>query len=159
MPDTSFLSWPFFDERHRDFTSRLKDFTRDLHVSHDDVDAACRTLVRHLGEAGWLRAVAPAAYGGEGETFDVRTLCLARETLAYHDGLADFAFAMQGLGTGPVTLFGSEALKRRVLPGVVAGTRIAAFALSEPEAGSDVAALATTARIEGGEAILDGEKT
>ncbi|MGJ3261663.1 MAG: acyl-CoA dehydrogenase family protein [Salinarimonas sp.] len=159
MPDTSFLSWPFFDAGHRDFASRLKDFARDLRVSHDDVDEACRTLVRRLGEAGWLRAVAPAAHGGLFESFDVRTLCLAREILAYHDGLADFAFAMQGLGTGPVTLFGSEELKRRVLPGVVAGERIAAFALSEPEAGSDVAALATTARIEGGEAILDGEKT
>ncbi|WP_029032366.1 acyl-CoA dehydrogenase family protein [Salinarimonas rosea] len=159
MPDESFLRWPFFEDRHRDFASRLKDFAADLDVSHDDVDAACRTLVRRLGEAGWLRAVAPAAYGGEGDGYDVRTLCLARETLAYRDGLADFAFAMQGLGTGPVTLFGSDDLKRRILPGVVAGARIAAFALSEPEAGSDVAALATTARIDGGEAILDGEKT
>ncbi|MGP9820082.1 acyl-CoA dehydrogenase family protein [Salinarimonas sp. NSM] len=159
MPDESFLRWPFFEDRHRDFAIRLKDFAADLDVSHDDVDEACRTLVRRLGEAGWLRAVAPAAYGGQGETYDVRTLCLARETLAYHDGLADFAFAMQGLGTGPVTLFGSDALKQRILPGVVRGERIAAFALSEPEAGSDVAALSTSARIEGGEAILDGEKT
>ena len=159
MPDESFLSWPFFEERHRAFAGDLKAFARDLHVAHDDVDAACRTLVRRLGEAGILRAVAPAAYGGEGESFDVRMLCLAREILAYHDGLADFAFAMQGLGTGSVTLFGSEELKRRILPGVVKGERIAAFALSEPEAGSDVAALATTARIEGDEVVLDGEKT
>jgi acyl-CoA dehydrogenase len=159
MPDESFLSWPFFADRHREFARDLKAFARDLHVAHDDVDAACRTLVRRLGEAGILRAVAPAAYGGEGESFDVRMLCLAREILAYHDGLADFAFAMQGLGTGSVTLFGSEELKRRILPGVVKGERIAAFALSEPEAGSDVAALATTARIEGDEVVLDGEKT
>ncbi|GGK28891.1 acyl-CoA dehydrogenase family protein [Salinarimonas ramus] len=159
MPDTSFLHWPFLEERHREFASRVKDFAAELHVSHDDVDTACRTLVRRLGEAGLLRAVAPAAYGGAGETYDVRSLCLAREILAYHDGLADFAFAMQGLGTGPVTLFGSEELKSRILPAVVRGERIAAFALSEPEAGSDVAAMATSARIEGNEAILDGEKT
>ncbi|WP_349367572.1 acyl-CoA dehydrogenase family protein [Salinarimonas sp.] len=159
MPDESFLSWPFFEERHRAFARDLKEFARDLHVSHDDVDAACRTLVRRLGEAGVLRAVAPAAYGGEGEGFDVRTLCLAREILGYHDGLADFAFAMQGLGTGSVTLFGADELKRRVLPGVVKGERIAAFALSEPEAGSDVAALETTARIEGDTVVIDGEKT
>lgn len=159
MPDTSFLDWPFFEERHRAFARDLRDFARDVHVPHEDVDAACRTWVRRLGEAGHLRAVAPARYGGIGDTYDVRTLCLARETLAYRDALGDFAFAMQGLGTGPVTLFGSHEMKSRILPGVVAGERIAAFALSEAQAGSDVAALATTARIEGNVAILDGEKT
>ena len=111
------------------------------------MDASCRRLVRRLGEAGWLKAVVPQAYGGLTSSFDVRTLCLARETLAAHEGLAYFAFAMQGLGTGPITLFGSEALKDRYLPPVARGDAIAAFALSEPEAGSDVAAMSTTLEI------------
>ena len=162
MPDRSFLSWPFFEDRHRRFAAELATWTGDelVGIEHDDVDGACRELVRRLGEGGWLRAVVPEAYGGLAESFDVRLLCLARETLAYHEGLADFAFAMQGLGTGSITLFGDEALKARYLPAVADGTRIAAFALSEPEAGSDVAALATTATPDGNEHVrLDGEKT
>jgi acyl-CoA dehydrogenase len=161
--DTSFLSWPFFEDRHRQFAESLRDWAaREVHslVEHHDVDASCRNLVRRLGETGWLRAVVPQAYGGLSPTFDVRTLCLARETLAYQEGLADFAFAMQGLGTGPITLFGSEALKERYLPPVARGEAIAAFALSEPEAGSDVAAMSTTATPDGPDHVrIDGVKT
>ncbi|HEY8565030.1 MAG TPA: acyl-CoA dehydrogenase family protein [Beijerinckiaceae bacterium] len=163
MPDRSFLSWPFFAEQHARFASDLADWaTREVAplVDHHDVDGSCRRLVRALGEAGWLRAAVPQAHGGLFPSFDVRSLCLARETLAYHDGLADFAFAMQGLGSGPITLAGSEALKAAYLPRVARGEAIAAFALSEPEAGSDVAAMATTARPDGPDHVrLDGEKT
>jgi acyl-CoA dehydrogenase len=163
MPDLSFLSWPFFEPRHRDFAEALRAWAeRDVEplVDHQDVDGSCRRLVAALGRGGWLRAAVPEAYGGLYPGFDVRTLCLARETLAYHAGLADFAFAMQGLGSGPITLFGSEALKQRYLPAVAAGEAIAAFALSEPEAGSDVAALTTTATPDGPAHMrLDGQKT
>jgi acyl-CoA dehydrogenase len=161
--DASFLSWPFFEERHRHFAGELRAWAaREVKplVDHHDVDASCRRLVRRLGDGGWLKAVVPQAYGGLFPSFDVRTLCLAREILAYHDGLADFAFAMQGLGTGPITLFGSEDLKDRYLPPVARGEAIAAFALSEPEAGSDVAAMSTTATPDGPDHIrLDGVKT
>ena len=163
MIDASFLSWPFFENRHRQFTNDLSAWAAsDVKplVDHHDVDASCRRLVRRLGEAGWLRAVVPEAYGGLFPSFDVRTLCLARETLAFHDGLADFAFAMQGLGTGPITLFGSDVLKARYLPPVARGEAIAAFALSEPEAGSDVAAMSTTAMPDGPDHVrIDGVKT
>src|SRR6185295_19220678 len=118
-------------------------------LPHDDVDAACRARVKALGEAGFLKAAVPAAHGGLHDVLDVRTLCMAREILAYHDGLADFAFAMQGLGSGAITLFGSEALKSQYLPPVRDGRAIAAFALTEAEAGSDAAAIATTARPDG----------
>ena len=129
-------------------------------MDHGNVDTACRRLVHALGAGGWLKAVVPAAYGGQGERLDVRTLCLTRETLAFHDGLADFAFAMQGLGTGSISLFGSEAVKARYLPPVCAGTQLAAFALSEPEAGSDVAALTTSAIADGSAHVrLNGTKT
>ncbi|HEX2554108.1 MAG TPA: acyl-CoA dehydrogenase family protein [Microvirga sp.] len=163
MPDSSFLTWPFLEEHHRDFASDLREWTaREVHplVDHADVDGSCRRLVRALGDAGWLRAAVPAAYGGLFPSFDVRSLCLAREILAYEDGLADFAFAMQGLGTGSVTLAGSEELKRRYLPRVARGDAIAAFALSEPEAGSDVAAMSTTATPDGPAYVrIDGTKT
>ena len=163
MPDATFLAWPFFDDHHRRFAADLRAWAAEAVpplVDHGDVDASCRRLVSGLGEAGWLTAAVPTAYGGLYPTFDVRTLCLARETLAYRHGLADFAFAMQGLGSGPVSLFGSDGLKGRVLPRVASGEAIAAFALSEPEAGSDVAALATTAVPDGpGHVRLDGVKT
>jgi acyl-CoA dehydrogenase len=163
MPDRSFLQWPFFEEGHRRFASDLRRFAEsELHglVDDGDVDGSCRQLVQALGQAGWLRATVPAAYGGLFPTFDVRTLCVARETLAYHAGLADFAFAMQGLGTGSITLFGSDDLKARYLPRVGRGEAIAAFALSEPEAGSDVAAMSTTATPDGpGRVRIDGQKT
>jgi acyl-CoA dehydrogenase len=163
VPDASFLGWPFFAEHHRRFAGELAAWaTAELPalVDHHDVDACCRRLVRAMGGAGWLRAAVPAAYGGLHPALDVRTLCLARETLGYHAGLADFAFAMQGLGSGPVTLFGTDEQRRRTLPRVARGEAIAAFAISEPDAGSDVAALSTTARPDGNEYVrLDGVKT
>lgn len=163
MPDRSFLTWPFFAPDHAAWRESIADWaarTVPGLADHHDADTSCRRLVRALGEAGLLKAVAPAEFGGIGDQYDVRRLCLARETLAYQDGLADFAFAMQGLGTGPIVLAGSPEQKRRWLPPVVRGEAIAAFALSEPEAGSDVAALACTARADGPDHVrLDGEKT
>jgi acyl-CoA dehydrogenase len=155
------LAWPFFEPAHRDFARTLGEWA-DATMSglpYDAVDAACRARVRALGEAGFLTAVVPAEHGGLFPRLDVRTLCLAREILAWRDGLADFAFAMQGLGSASITLFGSEDLKRRYLPKVCAGTQIAAFALSEPEGGSDVAAMQTMARRDGDAYMLDGTKT
>jgi acyl-CoA dehydrogenase len=156
------LSWPFFDDGHRGFAqalARWADATLPK-LPHDDVDAACRARVAALAEAGFLKAVVPAEHGGLHPRLDVRTLCLAREVLAFRDGLADFAFAMQGLGTASISLFGSAELKARYLPPVRDGRAIAAFALSEPEAGSDVAALATTAKAEGPAHVrIDGSKT
>ena len=139
MPDRSFLSWPFFEDRHRDFAEALEVWCgANLPVEHADTDAACRRLVGMLGEGGWLRPTGAS----EGERLDVRTLCLARETLARHDPLADFAFAMQGLGMGAVSLFGTPA-QRDWLRRTRAGEAIAAFALTEPASGSDVANTAT----------------
>jgi len=163
--DTSYLDWPFLDDAHRALARKLGgEAAREaggwMHHDAATVDAACTAMVRRFGALGWLRHVVPAAHGGVRETLDVRSLCLARETLAYHDGLADFAFAMQGLGSGPISLFGSEALKARYLPGVARGEAIAAFALSEPAAGSDVVSMTSTAtREEDGWCRLDGEKT
>lgn len=163
MPDLTHLTWPFFDAAHRRFAPALAAWAQHevaSRVDHDDIDRSCRSLVRALGEAGWLKAVVPAAYGGLSESLDVRTLCLAREILAWHDSLADFAFAMQGLGTGSISLFGSDELKAKYLPPVRDGRHIAAFALSEPEAGSDVGALATTAKADGPSHVrIDGVKT
>ena len=155
------LRLPFFDEDHRRFADALARWAdaKLPGLPHDDVDAACRARVAALGEAGLLKAVVPAEYGGLYPTLDVRTLCIARETLAFRDGLADFAFAMQGLGTGSISLFGSSNLKRYYLPRVRDGKSIAAFALSEPDAGSDVAALAMTATPDGNMVRLNGEKT
>ncbi len=163
MPDLLHLEWPFFDAAHRRFASDLAAWAkREVahHIDHADTDRSCRALVRSLGEAGWLKAVVPAAYGGLSEKLDVRTLCIAREILAWHESLADFAFAMQGLGTGSISLFGTDELKGKYLPPVRDGRHIAAFALSEPEAGSDVSALATTATKDGPAHVrLDGVKT
>jgi alkylation response protein AidB-like acyl-CoA dehydrogenase len=153
MADRSFLTWPFFEDRHRALKDELDAFGAGLgELAHAeaDVDATCRALVGRLAEAGLLRLSAE---------LDVRSLCLARETLAYYGGLPDFAFAMQGLGSGAISLFGTDAQKAGLLPRVVAGEAITGFALSEPEAGSDVAALATTARLEGDSYVLDGLKT
>jgi acyl-CoA dehydrogenase len=156
------LNWPFFDDGHRRFASsiaRFADATLPA-LPHDAVDAACRARVKALGDAGFLKAAVPAEHGGLHPRLDVRTLCLAREILAYRDGLADFAFAMQGLGTGSISLYGSAELKARYLPPVRDGRAIAAFALSEPEAGSDVAALAATAKPDGASYVrIDGSKT
>ncbi|MGX7709030.1 acyl-CoA dehydrogenase family protein [Methylobacterium sp. Gmos1] len=158
MPDRTFLDWPFFEPRHRDLAAQAEDWasrTVPGLVDHHDVDGSCRRLVSALGEAGFLRYAAP-----EDGVFDVRALCLLRETFARHDGLADFAFAMQGLGTGALTLAGTPAQREAVLPGVRAGRRIAAFALTEPEAGSDVAQIALAAvPMPDGTVRLDGEKT
>jgi acyl-CoA dehydrogenase len=156
------LRWPFFEDRHRAFAVELDAWaaTRVRDAHGPDVDALCRRLVRQLGDAGWLRAtVAGTTYGGTADVIDTRLLCLARETLARHAGLADFAFGMQGLGSGAISLAGSPEQKARWLPRVARGEAIAAFALSEPDAGSDVGALQCAARIDGDHAVLDGEKT
>ena len=142
---SSALTWPFFTDTHRAFAASLRDWTvREIaplphpSAAPADVDAACRAIVRRLGDGGWLRYSVPAPHGGVYERLDVRTLCLARETLAQVSGLAEFVFALQGLGVGPISLFGSDALKARYLPAVARGDAIAAFAISESEAGSDV---------------------
>ena len=155
------LRLPFFNDDHRRFAEALARWAdaKLPSLPHDDVDAACRARVAALGEAGILKAVVPAEFGGLHPQLDVRTLCIARETLAFRDGLADFAFAMQGLGTGSISLYGTNDLKRRYLPPVRDGKAIAAFALSEPEAGSDVAAMVTTAKLDGNQFRIDGEKT
>ena len=151
------LHWPFFEPRHREFAAALDAWAathvRDRgHGPGDDVDAICRALVRELGAAGWLKHAV-------GEQLDTRLLCLTREVLARHEGLADFAFAMQGLGSGAISLAGTPAQRARWLPAVARGECITAFALSEPEAGSDVAAMQCAARVEGDHAVIDGEKT
>jgi acyl-CoA dehydrogenase len=156
------LDWPFFEARHRELAPAL-DAWAAAHVADvhgDDVDADCRQLVRRLGDAGWLRhAVAGTEHGGASDVLDTRMLCLLRETLARHNGLADFAFAMQGLGSGAISLGGTPQQKARYLGPVARGEAIAAFALSEPDAGSDVAAMACSARSDGDAVVLDGEKT
>jgi len=163
MADRSFQHWPFFADNHRGFAADLDRWAESAVpglVDHHDVDGSCRKLVTALGQAGWLRAVVPASYGGLHPGFDVRTLCLSRETLAYWSGLADFAFAMQGLGAGPITIAGSDELKARYLPRVAKGESIAAFALSEQDAGSDVAAMTTTATPDGPDHVrINGAKT
>ena len=163
MADKSFLDWPFFEDGHRALHVELETWARDnlAPLEHDeDADATCREMVRRLGDGGWLSYLIPQAYGGIYERLDVRSICLAREVLARTaGGLADFAFVMQGLGTGAISLFGGEEIKRRYLPPVCAGDRIAAFALSEPQAGSDVANVLTTARTDGDHFVLDGQKT
>lgn len=160
MPDRSFLDWPFLDDRHRGLAGDLERWAEAEIGARDeaDIDAACRRLVERLGADGWLRYAVPGPDGAF-ERLDVRSLCLIRETLARHEGLADFAFAMQGLGSGSIGLFGSEDLRRTYLPAVAAGRKIAAFALSEPEAGSDVAAIATTAEPADDHFVLNGTKT
>ena len=160
MTDT--FTWPFFTDAHRALAADLRAWTvRELADAHEtaDVDAACRALVRQLGTSGWLRYTVPTEFGGLHDRLDVRSLCIARETLARASGLADFAFAMQGLGAGAITLFGSAELKGRYLPRVATGDAIAAFAISEAHAGSDVTAMRTTARRDGDEYVIDGEKT
>ncbi|KAB8059196.1 acyl-CoA dehydrogenase family protein [Janthinobacterium violaceinigrum] len=154
--DTTYLDWPFFEARHAELERALDAWAaQHLQEAHGaDVDDACRTLVAQLGQGGWLAH----ATGIDGQ-IDTRAICLMRETLARHNGLADFAFAMQGLGSGAIGLFGSVQNKARYLPDVASGKRIAAFALSEPQAGSDVAAMACAARRDGDEYVLDGEKT
>ena len=162
MADQSYLKWPFFDARHEQLARELDAWAAN-HIAQEhghDVDAECRKLVKQLGDAGWLgHAVAGAAFGGVGEQIDTRAICLIRETLARHSGLADFAFAMQGLGSGAISLAGTEAQKQRYLARVAKGEAIAAFALSEPDAGSDVAAMSCSAERIGDDYVINGEKT
>jgi alkylation response protein AidB-like acyl-CoA dehydrogenase len=157
MADKRYLAWPFLENRHVELEAALDEWAahhvRGVHGA--DVDADCRRLVRLLGEGGWLRH----AIGGVGDAIDTRAICLIRETLARHNGLADFAFAMQGLGSGAISLFGTDEQRARYLPKVASGDAIAAFALSEPDAGSDVAAMQCAARLDGDAYVLDGEKT
>ena len=159
MSDKSFLHWPFLEPRHRELAGRLEAWAADnlSDIDHGDVDRACRNLVTVLGRDGWLKFSAPGE--SEAERIDVRTLALIRETLARRSGLADFAFAMQGLGAGPVSLFGTAEQRKAWLPKTRAGKAIAAFALSEPTSGSDVANIVTIARRDGNSFVLDGEKT
>jgi len=163
MADQSFKQWPFFDDAHRELANEIDSWAKTelnwLEGAHDDVDSACRKLVAQLGKAGWLRNSVPASAGGIYPQLDVRSLCLSRQHLAYYSGLADFAFAMQGLGSGPISLFGDEATQQRYLTKVAKGELISAFALSEPNAGSDVAAMATEAVVDGDDYILNGTKT
>lgn len=166
MPDTTFLDWPFFDDRHRALGRELRAWAAEhvapvAHEAHGktDVDDIVRKLVAMLGEAGWLRYVIPASHGGAFDALDVRSLALIRETLAYYTGLADFAFAMQGLGTGGITLAGSDELKDHYLPRVLEGGHLAAIALSEPEGGSDVAGMRCAAERDGNHFVLNGQKT
>jgi acyl-CoA dehydrogenase len=162
MADLSFLEWPFFEERHRRLGRELEAWATE-HVPHThgaDVDTECKSLVRQLGDGGWLsHAVGGTAHGGAADVIDTRSICVIRETLARHSGLADFAFAMQGLGSGAITLAGTTAQKAAWLPRVAGGNAISAFALSEPEAGSDVAAMQCAAHAEGDSYVLNGEKT
>ncbi len=163
MADRTFLAWPFLDDAHRALAGKLDAWTAQEIAPHEhdesDVDALTARFVKRLGDSGWLKYAVPKAYGGHFDKLDVRSLCLIRETLARTSGLADFAFAMQGLGSASIALFGSEELKRKYLPKVCAGTQIAAFALSEPEGGSDVSSMRTTARRDGDHYVIDGTKT
>lgn len=160
--DSRTLSWPFFSDEHRVMASRLHDWAQEEignEVDDENVDETCRSLVRKLGDGGWLGYAVPSDHGGVHERLDVRSLCIARETLAAVSGLADFSFAMQGLGAGPISLYGSRILRERYLPRVAKGEMIAAFAISEAEAGSDVAGMETTALRDGDHFVIDGEKT
>ena len=157
MPDRSFLTWPFFEDHHRELAAALDAWAQQnlAAVDHSDTDAACRDLVAMLGQGGWLRHSGAEA----GESLDVRSLCLIRETLARYDGLADFSFAMQGLGTGAISLFGTPEQQQNWLPKTRSGTAISAFALTEPQSGSDVANSTMTADVEGNGFVLNGRKT
>ncbi|MGI9415848.1 MAG: acyl-CoA dehydrogenase family protein [Hyphomicrobiales bacterium] len=162
MPDKTFLDWPFFEPRHRELAAAIDNWAAnrvDRLTAADDEDDACRSLVRELGEAGFLKHAVVAPHGGADARLDVRSLCIIRETLSRHHGLADFAFAMQGLGSGPICLAGSDDQQARFLPQVAAGEALAAFALTEPDAGSDAGAIALSAEPGGGGFVLNGEKT
>ena len=164
MSEKSYLQWPFLEQSHRDLEAALDhwakaNMTRLTENEHHDLDGTCRALVKALGEAGFTAYAVPASGGGRSEKLDVRSLCLIRETLARHNALADFAFAMQGLGSGPISLSGNEQQQQHYLPAVAAGDAISAFALSEPDAGSDVAAMQCRAHRDGDEWVLNGTKT
>jgi acyl-CoA dehydrogenase len=161
MSDTRYLAWPFFEERHRQLARQIEAWAEE-NVPHEhgaDVDTECRMLVRSLGAGGWLQHAVGSKQHGAAEVIDTRAICLIRETLARRSGLADFAFAMQGLGSGAISLQGTPLQKDRYLSRVASGEAIAAFALSESQAGSDVAAMQCSAHVEGDYAVLNGEKT
>ena len=161
------MEWPFFDDSHREFAEKLRDWaSREIQPlenkepnGNEELDHLCREFVKKLGIGGWLQYCVPSSHGGALESFDVRTLALTREILGYYSGLADFSFAMQGLGSGAITLFGSEEQKDSYLPKVASGERIGAFAISEASGGSDVAAMKTTAELSGNEYCINGSKT
>ena len=161
------MEWPFFDDSHREFAEKLRDWaSREIQPlenkepnGNEELDHLCREFVKKLGIGGWLQYCVPSSHGGALESFDVRTLALTREILGYYSGLADFSFAMQGLGSGAITLFGSEEQKDSYLPKVASGERIGAFAISEASGGSDVAAMKTTAELIGNEYCINGSKT
>lgn len=164
MGDKTYLAWPFFEDAHRKLAADLEAWCESngelFEQAHKlPLDDACRTIVRTLGKAGWLKYVVPKAYGGTTDSLDVRSICLIRETLAQRSGLVEFSFALQGLGVGPVSLFGSDEQKRSMLPRIAVGESIGAFAISEREAGSDLAAMQTTAHRDGSGYVIDGEKT
>jgi len=162
MIDQSYLHWPFFEDHHRQLATELElwccEHIND-DIDHSDVDAACATILDRLATGGWLTYVIPKAYGGVFEQLDVRSLCIIRETLARHDGLADFVFAMQGLGSGTISLFANEQIRHEYLTAVAGGEKVAAFALTELESGSDVANMATTAVDMGDHYLVNGAKT
>lgn len=159
MADKNYLHWPFFEARHRDLAAELDAWLDETpfphHINEDKVDAACAEFLAEMVEAGFVKH---AVRRGK-EALDVRSLCLIREHFARHSGLLDFVFAMQGLGSGPISLFGSELQRAHYVGDVAAGERVAAFALSEPEAGSDAASLTLTASLDGDHYVLNGEKT
>jgi len=163
MADTSFLDWPFLDDSHRDLALRLDAWCAaelaPLGHSEVDIDGQCWNLLKLLGRGGWLRYAVPASHGGMFDQLDVRSLSIIRETLARWSGLADFVFAMQGLGSGAIGLFGSAMQKAAILPGIADGSRMGAFALTELDSGSDVAAMTTSAVLDGNEWRIDGAKT
>jgi len=159
LAPTAHLELPFFDDAHRALANGLVAWAREQRVDETDDRAACREWVQRLGAAGWLRYCVPEAQGGALPALDSRALVILRETLAFHSPLADFAFAMQGLGSGAITLAGTPAQKAAYLPAVASGEKIAAFALSEPEAGSDVAAMALRATPSASGWELNGQKT
>ncbi|MCU1284769.1 MAG: acyl-CoA dehydrogenase protein [Acidobacteriales bacterium] len=164
MADRTFLTWPFFDDSHRKLAADLDAWCESeralfSHADETDLDSSCKKIVKHLASGGWLRYAVPKAFGGATESLDVRSLCIIRETLARRSGLADFVFALQGLGVGPITEFGSDELKKKYLPNIAVGKSIGAFAISEKDAGSDVGAMTTVARRDGKDFIIDGQKT
>ena len=162
MADQSSMAWPFFDERHRTLAANLDHWgLLNLARTHgQDVDSECKEIVKKLGQAGWLKyAIGGETFGGAADVIDTRAICIIRETLAWHSGLADFVFALQGLGSGAISLYGTDEQKRKFLPGVAQGKLIAAFALSETDAGSDVASMQCEARAVGDQYFLSGEKT
>ncbi len=163
MSDRSFINWPFFEDEHRVLALELEKWAKteltEYAITPANVDLACQELVLKLADGGWLDYCVANKYGGKNPSLDVRSLCLIRETLARFSGLADFVFAMQGLGSGTISLFGSAELKKKYLPDVRRGNKIAAFALTEPDAGSDAAALTTTAEQDDTSFVLNGDKT